>query len=199
MPSIQYSSRTYTPYSNRHEERERRVSRPTDRPPRGSGSGSPRVGRRRRGGERGWGRGTGTTVDDSRRREWRRDGDQGGARKEHVRRTTHDRVVHVFVGPGDVHPRRDRVQGGGATGGIRWEYGPSVFLMCLVRASDGGWVMGDVWVVVSRRLERGDVGREREDRGKDGFGSGRGREIGEAARDWTNDSRGCIVCERERD
>ena len=64
-----------------------------------------------------------------------------------------------------------------------WEYGPSVFLMCLVRASDGGWVMGDVWVVVSRRLERGDVGREREDRGKDGFGSdARARDAARRAR-----------------
>ena len=64
-----------------------------------------------------------------------------------------------------------------------WEYRPSELFKCLVRASDGGWVMGDVWVVVSRRLERGDVGREREDRGKDGFGSdARARRLARRAR-----------------
>ena len=52
-----------------------------------------------------------------------------------------------------------------------WEYGPSVFLMCLVRARDVRCAMCDVRMVMPWRLERGRDARGREDEGKDGFGS----------------------------
>ena len=73
-----------------------------------------------------------------------------------------------------------------------WEYGPSVFLMCLVRARDVRCAMCDVRMVMPWRRERGRDARGREDEGKDGFGSdARARRL-EDSRDSTNDSRGGI-------
>ena len=74
-----------------------------------------------------------------------------------------------------------------------WEYGPSVFLMCLGRASDGRWdAMGcvggegreDSSVETSAA---GGSAKERMDSDRT-----RGCEDRRDARDWTNDSRGCI-------
>lgn len=81
-----------------------------------------------------------------------------------------------------------------------WEYGPSVFLMCLVRASDGGWD-GMGWVDSGCREDSSvetSAARGRTEERMDSDRT-RGREDWRDARDWTNDSRGCIVCERERD
>lgn len=74
-----------------------------------------------------------------------------------------------------------------------WEYGPSVFLMCLVRASDGGWDgMGcvDIGCREDSSVETSIAGG----RAKEGVDSDRtrGRETRRDARDSRNDSRGCI-------
>ena len=75
-----------------------------------------------------------------------------------------------------------------------WEYGPSVFLMCLVRASDGGWD-GMGWVDSGCRedssVETSIAGGRAKERG--GFGSdARARDAARRARRSRNDSRGCI-------